>query len=325
MTLALATMIVGPLANGDWITHSQPIMGTQLKIELESSSASEAQTCIADAVAEMQRIESQMSPWIEASEISRINRDAAILSVPISAELETLLIRAQALSELSDGAFDITFASVGSRYDYRRGIRPDAASIASTLPAINYRGLQLANRRIRFSHPGTRIDLGGIAKGYAVDRAIGKLRDCGIRNAYISAGGDSRILGSRGNRPWIIGVQHPRNADAVLIRLPLTNSAISTSGDYERFFMMDGQRVHHIIDPDTGHSAEKSMSATVVGAEATTTDGLSTTLFVLGPQKGLRLIDQIPGYDAIIIDAQGRVSYSSGLQSAAAKPAIDTD
>jgi thiamine biosynthesis lipoprotein len=159
-----------------------------------------------------------------------------------------------------------------------------------------------------------RIDLGGIAKGYAVDRAIDITRDCGIERAMISAGGDSRIIGDRGGRPWMIGIRHPRDSSGIALRLPLSDSAISTSGDYERFFIADGKRVHHIIDPDTGRSAGASWSATVIGPDALTTDALSTTIFILGAADGLALIESLDGFDAIVIDSGGKVHYSSGFQ-----------
>jgi len=310
------TLLITPTGHaGDWMQHRQDIMGTRLVIDIQAQNPEQGQACIRAAVAEMMRIDQGMSPWISDSEISRINRDASIQPVAISAELAMLLDKARTLSELSGGAFDITFSSIGHRYDYRRGLRPSEQNIQAALPAIDYRNVQVNKQQVSFSHPGTRIDLGGIAKGYAVDRAIETLLKCGIKNAYVSAGGDSRIAGDRAGRPWIIGIQHPRDDNKLVLRLPLSNSAISTSGDYERFFVVEGERVHHILDPGTGRPADASMGATVIGPDATTTDALSTGLFVLGHEKGLQLIEKMAQYEAIIIDAQGRVGYSSGLQS----------
>ena len=184
----------------------------------------------------------------------------------------------------------------------------------AALPRIDYRKLMLQNQTVKFALPGMRIDLGGIAKGHAVDRAIEIARQCGIPHAVISAGGDSRILGDKQGRPRIFGIQHPRRTDELVLRLPLSNTAISTSGDYERFFIADDERIHHIINPQTGRSAKTSWSATVIGPDATTTDALSTTVFILGPQKGLQLIESLPGIDAIIIDSNAQIHYSSGLQ-----------
>ena len=170
------------------------------------------------------------------------------------------------------------------------------------------------NNELRFNDPGVRIDLGGIAKGYAVDRAIEIAKRCGIDEALISAGGDSKILGKKQGRPWIIGIQHPRKKNEMALVLPLSDTAISTSGDYERFFIRDGQRIHHIINPSTGKSATVTWSATVTGPDAITTDALSTTIFVLGAIKGIALIETLENIDAVIIDNEGNVHYSSGFQ-----------
>jgi len=159
-----------------------------------------------------------------------------------------------------------------------------------------------------------RIDLGGIAKGHAVDQGIEILRQCGIQSALLSAGGDSRILGDKRGQAWMTGIRHPRQKDKFIVAIPLSNTAISTSGDYERFFIEDGVRYHHILNPASGEPAQKSRSVTVLGPDATTTDALSTALFVMGPAQALSLVETLSGIDAIIIDAGGKIHYSRGLQ-----------
>ncbi len=315
---ALTALALSSPAQAEWLRESENIMGTRVAVELwhEKGDEQKAGLCAGRVFDEMRRIDALMSPFKPDSEVSAINRDAAIEPVTVSPELYALIQRALEFSKLSNGVFDISFASIGYRYDYRRGIRPDDRQIRASLDNIDYRQIQLQDGRIRFLRPGMRIDLGGIAKGYAVDRSIELLKQCGIRNALVSAGGDSRLLGDRHGRPWIIGIRHPRREGAVALRLPLDNSAISTSGDYERFFLSNGERVHHIINPSTGKSARKSWSSTVIGPDATTTDALSTTLFILGAEAGMKLIDQLDGLDAIIIDARGKIHYSSGLMAA---------
>jgi thiamine biosynthesis lipoprotein len=230
-----------------------------------------------------------------------------------------LLSKSAQVSHLTGGAFDITYASVGRYYDYRQGQRPDDAELEQGLAAINYDYVELddASGRVRFSHPLVYIDLGGIAKGYAVDRCIELIAAAGIDQAAVAAGGDSRILGDRRGEPWTVGIQDPRQEDTMAVLLPLVDTAVSTSGDYERFFVEDGVRYHHIIDPSTGDSARDSWSVTILGSEATFTDALSTSVFVLGPERGLHLIDSLPGVDAIIIDASGKLLYSADLAEAA--------
>jgi thiamine biosynthesis lipoprotein len=266
----------------------------------------------------MRRIDARMSCYRADSELSRINAGAAAASVQLSEELQFLVERSLHFSVLSHGAFDITYASVGYRYDYRQNQQPGDDWVRQTLPAIDYRHIQLESGRIRFANDAVRIDLGGIAKGYAVDRAIALLRACGIDRAMVSAGGDSRIIGDREGRDWMIGIRHPGDPDGIALRLPLSDAAVSTSGDYERFFIENGERVHHIINPSTGRSAQASWSATVIGPDAMTTDALSTTIFILGAVEGLALIESLTGIDAIIIDSNGKVHYSSGFLDPAA-------
>ena len=172
---------------------------------------------------------------------------------------------------------------------------------------------------MRFSQPGVRIDLGGIAKGYSVDRGIDILQARGFTHALVNAGGDSRVIGDRFGRPWIIGIRHPDHPDQVITRMPLIDSAFSTSGDYERYFDEDGVRYHHIIDPHTGHSASKVRSATVIAPTATRTDGLSKTAFVLGPEEAIRIYNGLPDVDAILVALDGRILYTRGLEPGTAK------
>ena len=300
-----------------WLSREAAIMGTAIRVELWAQDKAGGEAAIDAVMDEMRRIDREMSPYKPESELSRINREAADHAVPISAEMFDILSRSIEFSKLSDGAFDITFSSVGYMYDYRRHIKPTDEKIRQALPGINYRHLQLDKRKqtVKFARPGVRIDLGGIGKGYAVDKCIALLKQRGITQALVTAGGDSRVLGDRGGRPWVVGIRDPRRKDNVVAVIPLIDSAISTSGDYERYFEADGVRYHHILNPKTGRSATGVHSASVIGPDATTTDGLSKPVFILGPEKGLKLIESIPGVDAVIIDDAGRMHYSSGLQN----------
>ncbi len=317
LCLAFVLLLHTTISQAGWIKQTRAIMGTEVLVELSHTDAEQAQRCSERIFAEMQRVNALMSSYRADSELSAINQDAAIRPVSVSSELYALIEKSQAFSQLSGGVFDITYASIGHRYDYRQRQQPSQEEIIAALPIIDYRNLILGEQTVQFAVPGMRIDLGGIAKGHAVDRSIEIARQCGIQHAVISAGGDSRILGDKQGRPRIFGIQHPRRSDELVLRLPLSDAAISTSGDYERYFIADGERIHHIINPSSGKSADLSWSATVIGADATTTDALSTTVFILGPQKGLQLIESLPGVDAIIIDSQAKIHYSSGLQEPA--------
>ena len=175
--------------------------------------------------------------------------------------------------------------------------------------------LDRAERSIFFKTAGVRINLGGIAKGYVVEQAAAMLRERGVEHALLNAGGDTRVIGDRRGQPWIVGIRHPRVADEVVTRLPLVDEAISTSGDYERYFEENGHRYHHIINPATGRPTEGILTVTVIGPDGTMTDGLDTAIFVLGVDKGLELIESYPEYETIIVDAAGKVSYSNGLMA----------
>ncbi len=303
------------VATAEWYTNEQAIMGTVVRTELWSDDPLTAAEAIRLVNEEMHRIDRSMSTYKPDSEISRINRDAAKNPVTISAELLDIIAKGIEMSRLTHGAFDITYASVGQLYDYRAGVRPDEKQIAATLPAISYRfvELDLVERTVFFARQGVRIDLGGIAKGYAVERGAGILRAQGIAHGLVSAGGDSRVLGDRRGAPWIVGVRDPRNSDRVVARLPLIDEAISTSGDYERFFEEDGVRYHHIISPATGHSASEVRSVTIIGPDATMTDGLATSVFVMGVDNGLQLIDSLDDFEAVIVDKHGRLHRSGGF------------
>jgi thiamine biosynthesis lipoprotein len=304
-------------ARAEWVSRvNDGIMGTRIVVELWSDKAEAGERDIDAVMAEMRRIDSDMSTYKSDSEISRVNARAAQGPVKISKELFDLLTTALEYSRLTDGAFDITYASVGFMYDFRARHHPDDKQIAAALPAVNYRHVLLdrATSSVRFSQAGVRIDLGGIAKGYAVDRGIAILQRAGIKHALVSAGGDSRIIGDRFGKPWIVGIRHPDHKDQVIARLPLVDTAISTSGDYERYFDENGVRYHHIIDPRTGHSASAVRSATVLAPTATRTDGLSKTAFVLGAEAAIKIYERLGDVDAILVKPDGKVLYTKGLE-----------
>ena len=297
-------------------------MGTAIRVELWSEQAERAEDALAAVMAQMHGVDHAMSPHKPESELSRINRDAARGAVAVGAELFSLLQRAQEFSRRTDGAFDITFASAGHLYDYRERIRPKAQDLERARSVIGYEGLLLdaATQSVRFARPGMRIDLGGFAKGYAVDRGVAILRARGVRHAIVTAGGDSHIVGDRRGRPWTIGVRDPRRPGELAAVLPLADVAVSTSGDYERYFDEDGVRYHHVLDPRTGASARGAYSVTIVAPDGLTSEALSKAVFVLGADRGLRLVESFADVDAVIVDAQGILHYSNGLRPGGQQP-----
>jgi len=309
-------------AQGGWTSREEAIMGTAIRVELWGKDRAAGEAAIDAVMQEMHRIDRTMSPHKADSELSIINREAARHAVPLSLEMARLIARAIDFSELSDGAFDITYAGVGQLYDYRLGIKPSDEELARARATVGYRNLILdrEERTLRFARQGMRIDLGGFAKGHAVDNSVAILKRHGIVNATVAAGGDSHVMGDRGGRPWSIGIRDPRRAGEVVAVLPLEDTAISTSGDYERFFEQDGVRCHHVIDPQTGKSPNGVRSVTILAEDGLTTEGLSKCVFVMGLEKGMRLIESQPGVDAVVVDASGVLHYSSGLLAAASQP-----
>ena len=311
--LALAT----GTARAAWLSRTvDGTMGTRIVVELWSEEPASGERAIDAVMAEMRHIDESMSTYKPTSELSRVNATAARAPVPISRELFDLLTTALEYSRITEGAFDITYASVGFMYDFRARKRPSDEQIAGALPAVNYRHVILDRqaRSVRFTQAGVRIDLGGIAKGYAVDRGIAILKQRGIAHALVQAGGDSRIIGDRFGKPWIVGIRHPDHKEQIIARLPLVDTALSTSGDYERYFDENGTRYHHIIDPHTGHSASKVRSATILADTATRSDGLSKTAFVLGAEAAIRIYERLGDVDAILVKPDGTVLYTKGLE-----------
>lgn len=303
-------------AHAEWVSRiDDGIMGTRMVVEVWTDTNAQGNAAIDAVLDEMRRLDEAMSTYKPSSEVSKVNAEASMHPVKITRELFDLLTQAVEFSRITQGAFDITYASVGFMYDFRQHEKPTEQQIAAALPAVNYKHLVLDPKQltIKFSQPGVRIDLGGIAKGYAVDRGIALLQARGITHALVTAGGDSRVIGDRFGKPWIIGIRHPDNANKVIARIPLADTAFSTSGDYERFFDENGVRYHHIIDPKTGHSASKVRSATIIAATATRTDGLSKTAFVLGPEAAMKIFNQLDDVDAILVSLDGKVLYSNGL------------
>lgn len=313
--LALTLLALPAISHAEWYEREEAIMGTRIAVQLWSEDPALAQRAIDAVIAEMHRTDELMSTYKPGSQLSQVNEHAYERPVQVDADLIDVVEKSLEYSRLSDGVFDVTYASVGYLFDYRKHVHPTDAQIAAALPAVDYRQVVVDHdaRTIRFLKPGMRIDLGGIAKGWAVDRGIDILRELGIEHAMVNAGGDTRLLGDRRGKPWIVGIRDPRNEGKVVTRIPLQDEALSTSGDYERYFEVDGVRYHHILEPGTGRSPKAVRSVTVIGPTATHTDGLTKPVFILGVERGLEFIRKVKDAEAIIVDNEGRVFYSEGL------------
>jgi thiamine biosynthesis lipoprotein len=313
--LVLAGLLLATPARAEWYEREEAIMGTRVAVQLWSTDPELAVRAIDAVMDDMHRTDELMSTYKPESQLSQVNAHAFERPVEVDPDIIDVVAKALEYSRLSDGAFDITYASVGYLYDYRQHVHPSQAQIDAALPSVDYRQLKVDRKAntIRFLKGGMRIDLGGIAKGWAVDRGIEILRGLGIEHAMVNAGGDTRLLGDRLGKPWIVGIRDPRKDHTVVTRIPLQDEAISTSGDYERFFEEDGVRYHHILVPGTGKSPGLVRSVTVVGATATHTDGLTKPIFILGVERGMEFVRRVKDVEAVIVDNDGRIYYSPGL------------
>jgi FAD:protein FMN transferase len=315
--VALLSMAAWTAAHAEWLYRDAPIMGTRCDVELWTEDRIKGEAAISAVFDEMRRIDNEFSTYKPESEVSRVNAAAAKAPMRISRELFDLIQTSIDYSNLTRGTFDITYASVGYMYNYPERVRPTDAQITAALPESNYRHVHLdaAAQTVFFDHDGVRIDFGGIGKGYAVDRGIVVLQKLGVTHAMVNAGGDSRIIGDRFGKPWIIGIKDPDDRSRTILRIPLADTAFSTSGDYERFFDEGGVRYHHILDPRTGKSPHKVRSVTIIGPYATRTDALTKSVFVMGVQEGLAFIDGLSDIDAVAVTPDRKIWYSKGLEN----------
>lgn len=289
-------------------------MDTIVEITVATSSEVLAREAIRDAMAEMKRIDDQLSHVQPGNQLSNLNRDGSNMNVSVSKELFDILCHAVELSKASDGAFDVTISPVLGLWEFDTGGHlPRQNELDAMVQKVGFEYLLMDNnaRSVGYSLPEMRIDLGAIAKGWAVDRAMEKIVARGVRNAIVDAGGDLRVAGTRpGKSSWRIGVQHPREAGTLLASFDLSDTAIATSGDYERFFTIDGVRYHHILDPASGQPARGCQSVTVLAATAAEADACATAAFVLGPEKGLAFLRGRNGVRGLIVDAAGEVHWT---------------
>ncbi len=319
ISLSLAGALIAPLFAKELVTKKRALMGTEVMIKVSGADRSQIDPAIEAAFDEVVRLEGLMSSFMPESELSRINEQAGISPVPVSRELYGLIAKALDFSTLTEGAFDISFASVGSLWNFRKKIAPTHEALKARLPLVDYKKIRLdkAKKTVFLTEAGMSISLGGIGKGYAMDRAMSILQKHGFKNAMVMAGGDTLIRGKNAGLDWRVGLRDPDKQDGILAILPLTNHAISTSGDYERFFIKGGIRYHHILDTKTGQPASLSRSVSILANDATTSDALSTSVFVMGPKAGLALIERLDGIEGIVIDPEGILHLSSGLTSLA--------
>lgn len=294
-----------------------PMMGTfvDFKITCAASRKSEAARVISDAADSIRDIENKLSPYIPESEISIINTKADQEPVKVSDLTFHVLKKSLMIAEMTDGAFDPSFAAAGDLWSLNpeNPAIPSETELAEKMKLVDFRSVLLNNdnQTVALEKKGMRLDLGGIAKGTAIDKAVEVIRTSGFENALVNAGGDIFAAGKNAKgEKWKVAVLNPRDKDDFLAVIPVSDVAVVTSGDYERMVEIDGKRYHHILNTRTGKPAEKCISVTVVARDAETADALSTALFVLGPEEGIELVKKLPGTEALIVAPDGNLFYT---------------
>lgn len=311
IALLTAVLLIGIHEYGHIAPHTQTVerteqvMGTYATITIHERDTTRATLALDAAFEEIKRIEALMSLYNESSEVAALNRNGTNWT-PLSADMIYVLEKAAYYSRISNGSFDITCNPLVQLWmvkvrEEQRMPTPEELEEARARVGYEHLIVDAALSRARFDQEGMSITLGGIAKGYAVDRACERLREAGIEHALVNIGGDIRAVGDKNGAAWEVALQNPRNKGDYITIIKLANAAVATSGDYERYFVLK-ERIHHIINPRTGRPAEECMSVTVIAAECVDADALATAVFVMGPDAGKALLDTL-GLKGLIISA----------------------
>lgn len=339
MKLATAAKLVGALVLAactprplQLVHEEAQAMGTSVQLMAYTRDPEAAARAFTGALKELHRIEELMTTWEHPgwprSDIMRLNDSAGEMPVSISADTLAVLQASQAMAHASGGKFDVTFGAMGGLWKFDEdmtGQLPTPQAIAARLALVDYRDLkvQASPAKAQLLRPGMRVNLGGIAKGYGVDACARVLRQRGLKDFLVQAGGDLYVSGSKGDVPWKVGIRDPRAlgtdegiaGESYFATAELRDVAFSTAGDYERSFVRLGRRYHHILDPATGEPATACRSVTLFAPTALLADGLDDTVFILGPKKGLQLLkSRYPECGAVIVDAANKVWISENLR-----------
>ncbi|WKZ32871.1 MAG: FAD:protein FMN transferase [Thermodesulfobacteriota bacterium] len=298
------------------VNYARPAMGTLVEMTLMEGEKERFDEAVDAAFREIERLEALLSSYRPDSDISRINRNAGKGPLPVSPDTFEVAKEALRVAVLTDGAFDPTVGALAGVWgpSGEKGIVPSKEEVERLLGLVGYRGVMLDEnaKSIALAREGMSLNLGGVAKGYIIGNAAEELRARGVARGIVRAGGDMVVFQDNG-KPFTIGIKHPRK-EGLLGELYIENGAAPTSGDYERFFEKDGVRYHHILDPRTGFPARGAQAVTLAAEDPTTADALATGVFVMGPARGMELIERLEGVEGLIVDEDGVARVSSGFK-----------
>jgi len=298
-------------------SKTQQLMGTYVTVTVYGRDETKLASSVNKSFAEMKRVADVLSHYSKTNSVHRLNNAGANKPVTLEPELSEVLKKSLHYSNISGGAFDVTVKPLLDLWSQvaDTGKMPEDVEVAEAKERVGYNKLVLdeASQTAAFTQDGMAVTLGGIAKGYVADKGIKALKGDGIQHALINAGGDMRAFGGKpGGEPWRIALKNPRNESDHITVIKLADGAVATSGDYERYYTPN-KKVHHIVDPRTGYSATGLISVTITAPQAVDADALATTVFVLGPTEGLKLVEQTPDVEALVITENLSIHKSSGF------------
>ncbi|NCT17896.1 MAG: thiamine biosynthesis protein ApbE [Flavobacteriaceae bacterium CG_4_8_14_3_um_filter_34_10] len=312
-------LFAGALQAQQTYQKTTKLMGSRFDLTVVAKNEAEGNYFITMAIEEISRIEKLISSWDSNSQTSQINRNAGIKEVKVDEELFDLIDRSIKISKLTDGAFDISFASMEKiwKFDGSMTEKPSEEAIAKSVEKIGYKNIILNKEKhtVFLKNEGMKIGFGAIGKGYAADKTKALLIEKGVSAGIINASGDMNTWGKQPDgTSWMVAITNPLNKEKVFSWLPIDNSAIVTSGNYEKFIVFDNIRYSHIINPRTGYPATGIISATILSSSAEVADALATAVFVMGIEVGLDFINQLKGVECILIDEDNKIFTSNHIQ-----------
>ncbi|PKP43811.1 MAG: thiamine biosynthesis protein ApbE [Bacteroidetes bacterium HGW-Bacteroidetes-13] len=316
---ALIVLFTSAVSGQKIYKRALSMLGSPFEITVVANDSISAEKALDMAVAEVRRVENLISDWKPDTEISAVNRNAGKQAVKVSNEVFDLVSRSLKISELTEGAFDVSYASMDRiwKFDGSMTAMPTPEAIQKSVERVGYHNIIMDNKNttIFLKNEGMKIGLGGIGQGYIADNIKALLIANGFHSGIVNVSGDVSAWGTMPDgKPWSVGIVNPMNKNKIFATFPLIDSAVETSGSYEKFVVFDGKRYSHIIDPRTGYPAMGIVSVSVFSKQTEISDALATSIFVMGKDVGLNLINQLKGIECIIIDDQGKIYSSEGIK-----------
>jgi thiamine biosynthesis lipoprotein len=313
VVLFLIGFFIARNSNDEVITvkRTQILLGTVVEIQVRDVDEEKAGDAITKAFAEIKRIDDLFTTYNEASPVWKLNNSSDSI-ISVDSEIYSLIVLCDSITKLSNGSFDVSLDNLTKVWGFYTDDPklPTKAEIDSALLNSGWQNIVLLGDNKIIKKEKVRLNFGAIAKGYAVDKAIDVLKNSGIKQALVNAGGEISVIGN----DWIVGIQHPREINSIIKKIKLDGFTVATSGDYEQYFEVDGNRYHHILDPKTGYPSTGLQSVTIINKSNTFADALATAVFVMGKENGINLIEGLDNTEAMMIDSEGKIFYSSEFE-----------